>query len=152
MTIAPVLRTVTVKALPERAFEAFTANIGQWWPKEHHTIGAQPAVALVIEPRVGGRWFERSADGVETQWGKVLAWDPPGRVLLTWQINANWTYDVDFVTELELSFVAQGDRTTLVTLEHRNMERFGATAQAMADMLGSGWPGIMQSYADYASA
>jgi uncharacterized protein YndB with AHSA1/START domain len=151
MTVAPIVRTVTVKASPARAFEAFTANMGQWWPTEH-SIAAQPRVAVVMEPHIGGAWFERSADGVETHWGKVLAWDPPGRVLLAWQINANWAYDPGLITEVELRFVAQDDGTTLVTLEHRNMERFGDSAQALADQLGNGWPGILQLFADFAAA
>ncbi|HEX4196393.1 MAG TPA: SRPBCC family protein [Caulobacteraceae bacterium] len=151
MTIAPVIRTVAVKASPERAFEAFTAQMSQWWPKDH-TIAAKPFEAVVMEPHVGGRWFERDADGTETQWGKVLAWDPPGRVLLAWQIGANWAYDPDLITEVEMTFADQGDGTTLVTLEHGKLERVGANAQALADQLGNGWPGLLQMFADYAAA
>jgi hypothetical protein len=151
MTIAPVIRTVAVKALPERAFEAFTAQMGAWWPKTH-SIAAQPFVAVVIEPHVGGKWFERDADGAETQWGKVLAWDPPGRVLLAWQIGANWAYDPELITEVEMTVVDQGDGTTLVRLEHGKLERVGAGAQALADQLGGGWPGLLQMFADYAAA
>jgi uncharacterized protein YndB with AHSA1/START domain len=105
-----------------------------------------------MEPRVGGRWFERAADGTETNWGKVLAWDPPGRVLLAWQINASWTYDPDLLTEVEMSFADQGDGTTLVTLEHRKLERFGDSAKALADQLGNGWPGLLQAFAAYAAS
>ena len=151
MTIAPIVRTVTVKAPPQRAFEAFTANIGQWWPKGY-TIGAQPFEQVVIEPHVGGRWFERAADGTETQWGQVLAWDPPGRVLLTWQISAAWAYDPDLKTEVAMSFVDQGDGSTLVTLEHGKLEQFGDSAQAVADQLGSGWPGLLQAFAAFVGA
>ena len=151
MTIAPIVRTVSVKASPSRAFDAFTANMGQWWPKDH-TIAAQPFEQVIMEPRPGGQWFERAADGTETHWGKVLAWDPPGRVLLAWQIDASWTYDPTLVTEVEMSFVDQGDGSTLVTLEHRNLERFGDKAAALADQLGNGWPGLLQKFADYAAA
>jgi uncharacterized protein YndB with AHSA1/START domain len=151
MTIAPIVRTVIVKASPQRAFGAFTANMGEWWPKDH-TIATQPFVQVILEPRVGGRWFERAADGTETQWGKVLSWDPPGRAVLAWQINADWTYDPALVTEVEMLFADQGDGTTLVTLEHRNLERVGAKAAALSDQLGNGWPGLLQKFADYAGA
>ena len=151
MTIAPVVKTLTVKASPERAFAAFTANMSAWWPKGH-TIGAQPFETVVLEPRVGGRWFERAADGAETNWGKVLAWDPPRGLTLAWQISAEWAYDPDLVTEVELSFAGQADGTTQVTLEHRKLERFGAKAQAMADQFNGGWVGVIQHFVDYVQA
>ncbi len=81
MSIAPVQCTVDVKASSARAFELFAQNMGVWWPRGK-TPGASPHAALVIEPRKGGRWFERDAEGDETQWGKVLAWEPPRRLLL----------------------------------------------------------------------
>jgi uncharacterized protein YndB with AHSA1/START domain len=85
MSIAPIVRSVVVKAEPARAFELFTTRIQDWWLLGNATIGRQPAVAVVLEPRVDGRWFERDAQGHETQWGKVLAWEPPHRLLLAWQ-------------------------------------------------------------------
>jgi uncharacterized protein YndB with AHSA1/START domain len=149
MSIAPIVRTVIVKASPQRAFDAFTADIVQRWPKGH-TIGVQPFAQVVMEPRVGGRWFERDADGAETNWGKVLAWDPPGRLLLAWQISTAWAYDADLLTEVEMSFAPQADGTTLVTLEHRKLELFGEKAAAHSDQLGNGWPALLQAFADYA--
>jgi uncharacterized protein YndB with AHSA1/START domain len=151
MTIAPIIRSVAVKASPQRAFEAFTTQMGQWWPREH-SIAAKPAETVVVEPHVGGKWFERDADGTETQWGKVLAWDPPDRVTLAWQIGADWAYDPDLITDVEMSFIDQGDGTTLVTLAHRKLERVGAGAQSLADQLGGGWPRVLQNFADYAAA
>ncbi len=151
MTIAPIVRTVNVRASPQRAFDAFTAHMGQWWPKDH-TIAAQPFEQVIMEPRAGGQWFERAADGTETHWGKVVVWEPPGRVMLAWQINADWTYDPALITEVEMTFVDQGDGSTLVTLEHGKLERIGARAQALADQLGNGWPGLLQKFADYAGA
>ena len=76
--IAPIVQTVEVKTPPERAFEAFTGSMGDWWPKGM-TIGGSHHVAVVNEPRAGGRWFERDAEGRETDWGRVLAWEPPGQ-------------------------------------------------------------------------
>jgi uncharacterized protein YndB with AHSA1/START domain len=151
MSIAPILRSVAVKAAPARAFELFTSRMEEWWPKGR-TIGKAPHVAIVIEPRTGGGWFERDADGNETRWGKVLAWEPPSRVLFGWQINSQWVYDPDFLTEVELTFVAVEGGGTLVTLEHRNLERFGADAARHAEKLGGGWPTHLAQFAEYADA
>lgn len=151
MTIAPIERTVTVKAPPSRAFEAFTTDMVRWWPKAHN-IAAKPFAAIVLEPRPGGRWFERAEDGAETNWGKVLAWEPPGRLLLAWQIGGDWKFDSDLVTEVELTFAGTEDGATKVTLTHRNLERFGDSAQKMADQLGGGWGGLLQGFADFAHA
>ncbi len=150
MTIKPVVKTVTVRASSERAFEAFTANMGQWWPKGH-TIGAAPFEAVVIEPRVGGRWYERAADGAETNWGKVLAWEPPRRFVLAWQISADWAYDPNLMTEVEVRFEPNADGT-VVTLEHRRLELFGERAQSMADQFDGGWVGVMQHFVDFVGA
>jgi uncharacterized protein YndB with AHSA1/START domain len=122
--------------------------MGDWWPAGH-SIGASPIKAVVIEPRAGGRWFERGDDGVETAWGRVLEWAPPGRLLLAWQINAAWTYDPDFETELELTFTPL-PAGTRVRLEHRNLERFGDSAEKMAASLGGGWPTIVDGFAVFA--
>ncbi len=138
MTITPLVRTVTVKAPPARAFELFANHIADWWPRGQ-TVGKKPHVALVIEPRAGGKWFETDEDGVETQWGQVLAWEPPTRLLLCWQLRTSWAFDPNLMTEVELTF-APADGGTLVTLEHRNLERFGATAVTHAASLGRGWP------------
>ena len=149
MTIAPIRKIVSVAAPPERVFSLFTGKMGAWWPKGM-TIGASPAVEILVEPHAGGRWFERAEDNVETNWGRVLAWDPPQRLLLAWQINASWAYDPSFETELELTFVAEAGGTR-VTMEHRNLERFGDNAAKVAESLGGGWPGIMDGFAAYAS-
>ena len=151
MSIAPIVQTVKVKADPARAFELFTARIGQWWP-HGQGIGAEPLVEVVIEPRVGGRWFERSASGAETQWGEVLAWDPPGRLLLGWKLGTDWRYHPDLLTEVELTFAPGAGGGATVTLEHRNLERFGADAAAHAARLNSGWPARIGDYAAFADA
>ena len=150
MTIAPIEKTVTVKARPARAFEIFTRDIGRWWPKGK-TIGGKPHAQIVIEPRAEGRWFERDDDGAETQWGKVLAWDPPGRLLLGWQLDAAFKYDPDFVTEVELTFAAAGDGQTRVTLVHRDLERFGESAEKVAASISEGWPARLRNFADFAA-
>jgi uncharacterized protein YndB with AHSA1/START domain len=151
MSIAPIVKTVRVKAAPARAFDLFTQHMADWWPKGQ-TVGKNPHVAVVMEPKAGGQWFERDAEGNETHWGKVLAWEPPSRVLLAWQLNSQWTYDANFQTEVELSFAAVDGGGTIVTLEHRQLERFGADAERHAASLRGGWPTKMQQFADWADA
>jgi hypothetical protein len=151
MTIAPIMRQVQVKAAPARAFALFAAHMGDWWPKTH-TIGKKPFAAIVVEPHAGGRWLERDADGAETHWGKVLAWEPPGRLLLGWQIDSKFAYDPALMTEVELTFAAAEGGGTLVTLEHRNLERFGADAERIAEVLRGGWPGVVELFRNYADA
>src|ERR1019366_1010761 len=97
---APVRKTVTVKASQARAFEVFTARMIRWWLPDHR-LGASPLKDVVLEPRPGGRWYEVDEDGSVCEWGRVLACEPPHRIVLTWQLNAEWKYDPDFVTELE---------------------------------------------------
>jgi uncharacterized protein YndB with AHSA1/START domain len=151
MSIAPVLHRVEVKAPPARAFELFTASMGRWWPRDK-SIGPSPFTEIVIEPREGGRWFERDEHGNETEWGKVLAWEPPGRLLLAWQISTRWVYDSQLLTEVELTFVAVPWGGTRVTLEHRNLERFGKDAETHAATIRGGWPTLVDLFAQYADS
>lgn len=122
-----------------------------WWPKGR-TVGKNPHESIVIEPRAGGRWFERDSEGQETHWGKVLAWEPPRRLLLGWQLNSAFAYDPDFLTEVELTFAPAEGGGTLVTLEHRDLERFGVDAARHAALLGGGWPNFLAGFAQYADA
>jgi len=149
MTIAPIHRTIEVAVPPDRAFDLFTRRMHDWWPVGH-SISDDPRVAIELEPRVGGWWGQIGERGSRTQWGKVLAWIAPGRLLLAWQINAEWHYDPALETELELTFSPIG-MNTLVTLEHRNLERFGESAERMAEQLRNGWPGVVQAFADVAN-
>lgn len=145
---APVRRSVRVAAAPERAFEVFTAGIGRWWPKTHH-IGAADPETFVIEPRQGGRWYERGVDGRECEIGRVLVWEPPARLVLAWQLTHDWKFDPDLVTEVEVTFIAEGTNATRVELEHRHLERFGAQADAVRAIYDSpsGWPGLLELFA-----
>ena len=108
IAVAPVRKSVRVKAAPARAFEIFTAGMKRWWLPAYSINKSSPIADIVVEPRRGGRWFERGQDGSECQWGKVLAWEPPGRLLLTWQITPQWQFDANLVTELEVRFVPDG--------------------------------------------
>ena len=150
MTIAPIRRTAHTKAPPAKAFDIFTGQIGRWWPKGPG-IGPKPLVEVVIEPGVGGRWFERDAEGCETQWGCVLEWDPPGRLVLCWQLNREKRFDPHLVTEVELTFNAAAGGGTDVSLEHRNLERFGQDAVQWLSNIGGGWTQKLGEYADYAN-
>jgi len=147
MSIAPIIAEVAVRQPPARAFELFTSRIGEWWPGK--TIGARPHVAIVLEPRAEGRWYERDAEGDETQWGKVLAWEPPHRVLLGWQLDTSFTHNPDFLTEVEISFTALADGGTRVRLEHRDLERFGAEAERIAGMIRPGWQEKLDGFAHF---
>lgn len=147
---APVRKSVLVRAAPERAFEVFTAGMSRWWLKTHH-IGASPLKDAVIEPRPGGRWYERGEDGAECDWGRVLVWEPPRRVVLAWQINADWKFDPGFVTELEVTFTRVGEGATEVALEHRNLERYGERAEAIRAQLDGGWPTLMDLFVNACS-
>ena len=144
---APVKRSVVVKVGVERAFTAFTGNIGRWWPRTH-AIGSTPPVDIVLEPRQGGRCYELGTDGAECEWGKILLWEPPNRFILGWQLDANWKYDPTLITEVEVTFTALAGLETRVDLEHRNLERFGEHAGRVHDAISSdgGWLSILETF------
>jgi uncharacterized protein YndB with AHSA1/START domain len=147
MTIAPIRRSVRTKAPPARAFEIFTGGMGRWWPRGR-TVGLASHVDIVVEPRVDGRWFERDAEGRETQWGKVLIWEPPHRVVLAWQLDGQKTYDPTLITEVEITFTpAEGG--TEVRLEHRNLERFRQDREAWAARVARGWAEMLDVFAEF---
>jgi uncharacterized protein YndB with AHSA1/START domain len=145
---APVRKSLSVNATPERAFEVFTARFASWWPPSHH-IGGATMKTCVIEPKVGGRWYESGEDGSECDWGDVLVWAPPSRLVLAWRIGADWAYHADLTTEVEVTFTGEGARTR-VDLEHRHLERMGENAEATRISLDTdgGWTGILKLYAD----
>jgi len=147
---APIRKSLVVKADAARAFTVFTGRMGSWWPRSHST-GQSPQVDVIVEPRAGGRWYERGEDGSETEWGKVLRWQPPGHVLLAWQLDGNWQYNPACVTEVEINFTALDSGGTRVDFEHRHLERLGDNAGAVRERLNSGWGGILDLYAGQAS-
>jgi uncharacterized protein YndB with AHSA1/START domain len=148
-----VRKSVLVNAPQVHAFTVFTEQHGTWWPLQTHKIGKQPAQTAIIEPRAGGRWFERSADGVECDWGRVLIWEPPHRIVLSWDIGANWQYDPELGTEVEVKFIAEGPSRTRVELEHRHLERYQDQAGAMQGIFDSegGWTGILRRFSEVAA-
>lgn len=144
-TIEAIRRHVTVPAGQRRAFEVFTAEMTSWWPPEHH-IGSAPIQEVIIEPREGGRWYTRHQDGSETSTGYVATWDPYSRLVLTWQIGADWKYDPKMRTTVELRFLADAPDRTRVELEHRDLEAFGPDAERMYQLFQQ--PGAWQTTLD----
>lgn len=146
-TVPPIVKKRHVSATPARAFAIFTAGMGRWWLKDHSILkdGVDRA-DVVMEPRVGGRWFERGVDGSECDWGRVLAWEPPHRVVLAWQLGTDFRYDPDLLTELELRFVEAGQGGTDVTMEHRFIERMGEGAVDHGAMMDRGWGSLLDAF------
>jgi uncharacterized protein YndB with AHSA1/START domain len=139
-----VRKNVVVNAPRDHVFRTFTERIDTWWPRPHHIGGKEPFTAI-LEPRAGGRWFERAHDGSECDWGRVLAWEPTGRLLLSWDIGADWQYQPGLGTEVEVLFTAEGAGRTRVVLEHRKLERYGDKAEAMRALFDSAdaWQGTL---------
>ncbi len=151
--IDPVRVSRTVPIPATRAFSLFTEGFSSWWIGHH--IGQAELAEVVIEPGVGGRWYERGVDGSECDWGKVLVYDPPGRLVLTWQLNARFEYDPDpeHASEIEVRF-AEEDGQTRMDFEHRHIERLGPDADQLARSVAAegGWPDILDRYAKAAVA
>ncbi|HEY4117375.1 MAG TPA: SRPBCC family protein [Byssovorax sp.] len=150
-----VHKTITVQAPIEHAFRVFTAGFDKWWPRAHH-IGKAELEEAVLEQRLGGRWFERCVDGTECDWGKVLAWEPPRRVVVSWHLDGAFQYDPDpaHASEVEVRFTAEGGGVTRVELEHKHIERHGATAEAVVKGVdsGGGWASLLADFARHAAS
>jgi uncharacterized protein YndB with AHSA1/START domain len=145
---APVLKTIDVNAPPARAFAMFSAF--RWWPKSHSILTSKsPQAAVVLEPKSGGRWYERGEDGSECDWGNVVTWDPPKRLLLNWQLNGNFQYDPKVSSEVEITFTAVVGNKTRVVLEHRLFEMFGEEGKKIRAAVDApdGWTGLLQMFA-----
>jgi uncharacterized protein YndB with AHSA1/START domain len=145
--IESIRREVVVPVAKQTAFEVFTSRMTDWWPSDHH-IGGAPIEQIVLEPREGGRWYTRHEDASETSTGYVAAWEPPDRLVVTWQIGADWRYDPSLVTTIEIRFEEEAPARTRVRLEHRDLERFGPDAERMRQMFeGPGaWNATLAAY------
>jgi uncharacterized protein YndB with AHSA1/START domain len=145
-----VRRAITVNAVPQRAFDVFTRSMGIWWPRSHH-IGDSELADVVIEPQAGGRWYERNTDGSECDWGRVLASEPPHRLLLAWHLGPDWQFHPDPATasEVEVTFTPVDAGRTRVELTHRAIERHGAGADRLQQSVDdvNGWAAILDDYA-----
>ena len=135
---AAIRKTIDVKAPVDKAFTIFAARMGEWWHKEHSIARDTTQVDVVIEPRAGGRWYEKGADGSEHPWGRVIAYEPPSRLVLAWQLTREFVYDPHYETTVEVRFEETVDGTR-VHFEHRDLERMGADAVEMLEGMGGGW-------------
>jgi uncharacterized protein YndB with AHSA1/START domain len=137
----------------DHAFKVFTEGFDTWWPRSHH-IGKQPMTKAVIETRPGGRCYGQQADGTDADWGRVLVWDPPHRLVIAWHVTAEWQFEPDAskASEVEVRFTPEADGSTRVDLEHRHFERHGVGAEAIRTAVGStgGWSGLLAMYRDAA--
>jgi uncharacterized protein YndB with AHSA1/START domain len=135
----------------DRAFRVFTAEIGTWWDPTHHVLEG-PLAEMVFEPFVGGNVYDRGVDGSECRWARVLAYEPPRRFVISWDVSPQWKLEPDQgrTSEVEVRFTEHGPRRTLVELEHRDLERHGDGWEQMRDAVASpgGWPGGMRAFGE----
>ena len=147
-----VQTSIVVEAPVQLAFDVFTRDMADWWPPDHHIIEAELA-EMVFELREGGRVYDVGVDGSECQWARVLAFEPPERLVISWDISPQWKLQTDLAktSEVELRFIAEAPERTRVELEHRHLDRHGDGWQGMRDAVGSpgGWHGGLERYAQY---
>lgn len=148
-TSTVVRRQIVVQAPIERAFAVFTERFGDFKPPEHNLLKA-PIAETVFEPRVGGHIYDRAVDGSECRWARILAYQPPDRVVFSWDISPQWQIETepDNTSEVEVRFIAEAPGRTRVELEHRNIDRHGPGWQSVADGVGNdaGWPLYLARY------
>jgi uncharacterized protein YndB with AHSA1/START domain len=146
------VRTQIVVAVPiARAFRVFTEDFGSFKPPEHNILGVELA-ETVFEPREGGHVYDRGVDGSECRWARVLAYEPPNRVVISWDISPRWQIETDLekTSEVEVRFVAEAPERTRVELEHRNLDRHLEGWEGVRDAVGSegGWPLYLRRFAE----
>jgi uncharacterized protein YndB with AHSA1/START domain len=145
-----VHQTIVVEASAEKAFSVFTDRFGDFKPREHNLLDV-PIAETVFEPRVGGNIVDRGTDGSECRWARILAFEPPSRVVFSWDIGPTWQLETDpeHASEVEVRFVSEGPQRTRVELEHRNLDRHGPGWEAVAQGVGAdgGWPLYLERYA-----
>jgi Activator of Hsp90 ATPase homolog 1-like protein len=137
--VDPLRYRFRVACSPQEAFRLWTAAVGAWWPMSTHSVSGKRDATLVLEPWVGGRIFERVNEGREFEWGSVLVFEPPERLLCEWMV-------ADLTTELEVRFWDDEDGGTVVELEHRGWDRFGDEAAGRRDTNAVGWEGVLPFY------
>ena len=147
---AVVRRQIVVGAPIERAFAVFTERFGDFKPPEHNLLGAEIS-ETVFEPRVGGHIYDRAVDGSECHWARVLVFEPPDRVVFSWDISPYWQIesDLNHTSEVEVRFVAESPQRTRLELEHRNIDRHGPGWEGVRDGVSDdqGWPLYLARYA-----
>ena len=146
---AAIRKTIDVKAPVDRAFTIFAAHMGEWWHKEHSLAQGLKQVDVVIEPRAGGRWYEVGDDGSEHEWGKVIGYEPPHRLILAWQLNRDFEFDPNFQTTVEVQFEETADGTR-VHFEHRDLERMGEGSVELFESMDGGWGMLLDLFRNHA--
>jgi hypothetical protein len=145
-TALTVRKSITVACSPEAAFELFTDGMSTWWPFETHSPGEGAPEAIVIEPREGGRVYDRRVNGEEADWATVTAWDPPSRFAVDWHVTPGHPS-----TQLDVRFTAEGSGTR-VDLTHGGWERYAEKAQEMFDSYDSGWDTVLRPFTERGNA
>ena len=142
---------IVVEAPIERAFSVFTTGFGSFKPREHNILGVDIA-ETIFEPREGGHVYDRGVDGSECRWARVLAYEPPNRVVISWDISPQWQIETDIekTSEVDVRFIAETPNRTRVELEHRNLDRHGNGWDVVRDGVDSesGWPLYLRRFAD----
>lgn len=146
---APIRKTLRVRASRQKAFDTFV-GMGAWWMKSHSLVPSGQK-DVIIERKAGGRWYETGNDGAEHEWGKVVAFEAPGRLLLIWSLNAEFAYDPAFETTVEVRFTADGEHT-IVDFEHRDLDRYADNAGQVRDGMDGGWGELLAGYQRLADA
>jgi uncharacterized protein YndB with AHSA1/START domain len=149
-----VQTSIVVEASQQLAFDVFTKDMGGWWPPDHHILEGELA-DMVFEMEEGGRVYDVGVDGSECQWARVLAFEPPDRVVISWDITPQWKLQTDpeKTSEVEFRFIAEGPERTRVELEHRHLDRHGEGWEGMRDAVGSpeGWNRGLRAFGDRAA-
>jgi uncharacterized protein YndB with AHSA1/START domain len=145
--IDPLRLSFEIRAPAEHAFEVWTTRLSSWWPRGHSASG-NPDTVVALEPRPGGRIFERTPDGTEIEWGEITLWQPPHRLGYLWHINRARSD----ATDVELTFVDLGDGTTRLDIVHAGWERLGSDGEAWRDANFSGWAALRHSFVPAAEA
>ena len=147
--------SIVVEAPLDRAFSVFTEDFGDIKPREHNMLGVDIAES-VFEPRAGGHIYDRGVDGSECRWARVLAYEPPNRVVFTWDISLQWQIETDHekTSEVEVRFTPETPDRTRVELEHRNLDRHGDGWEGMRAGVDSadGWPLYLARFAKLVAA
>jgi uncharacterized protein YndB with AHSA1/START domain len=145
-----VRHSITVDAPIDKAFRVFTEDFGRFKPPEHNLLGVAIA-QTVFEPRVGGHLYDRGVDGSECRWARILAYDPPNRLVISWDIGPTWQIETDPIktSEVEVHFIAEASGRTRIELEHRNLDRHGAGWESVREGVDGdqGWPLYLQRFA-----
>jgi uncharacterized protein YndB with AHSA1/START domain len=150
-----VRTSIVVDAPIAQAFSVFTEGIGSWFPPEYNLLGVEIA-ERVFEPRVGGRVYDRGVDGSECHWARVLAYEPPKRVVISWDISPQWQIETDpeKTSEVDVRFTSETPERTRVELDHRNLDRHGEGWEQTRESVRSegGWPDCLRRFAEQLAA